>query len=383
MEPMICRDNYILTQEFLAYLAESVSPKSAERYRFYLRHLLLWAMDIPLSKASSIQPDFTSYVAGIASPGGGSLARESRKKIFNLARQFFEWAKMECPSEFQAIKVTWIKRLHVPSSSVEIGSHTHVDLALLADDSETLDTNHAFVKLEEAWALANLPKREGDLAHWRDCAMAAFLYLSAARANAAVTIPIGAVHFDKLKIRQWTMLGVKTKNSKSATTYLHNIPELIEVAASWDAYVRARLPLSAPWYAPINNQWGDQQLSNEPIGKNRGVGLDKRLRILFAEAGLPYKSAHAFRHGHAVYGLQRCRTIADYKALSLNMMHDGLEITDSLYVHLSNKEIGERIHAFTDQAGLELDTDFMNFLAKLSKEDKLKAISFLARELAK
>ncbi len=131
----------------------------------------------------------------------------------------------------------------------------------MLDDLDTPDTNLEFVTLEEVITLANLPKGEDDLANWRDCAMAAFLYLTAARATAAVTIPIGAVHFDKGKIRQWPNLGVKTKNGKIATTFMHNIPELIEVAQSWDIFARTKLPLTSPWYAPIENHWGDQQLS--------------------------------------------------------------------------------------------------------------------------
>ncbi len=73
----------------------------------------------------------------------------------------------------------------------------------MLDDSDPPDTNLEFVTLEEVTTLAIFPKSEDDLANWRDCAMAAFLYLTAARANAAVTIPIGAVHFDKRRIRQW------------------------------------------------------------------------------------------------------------------------------------------------------------------------------------
>ncbi len=342
MEKTIDRKNYLLTREFLTQLTKRVSKKSVERYRFHLRHLLLWAMDNHLSKAKKIEPDFASYVANIIPPLGGTLARESQKKIFILAHRFFEWAKMNYPKEFNGIDSTWIETLSISKAAIKQSPNNTVDLKLLLDDSDTPDTNLEFVTLEEVITLANLPKAEDDLANWRDCAMAAFLYLTAARATAAVTIPIGAVHFDKGKIRQWPNLGVKTKNGKIATTFMHNIPELIEVAQSWDIFVRTKLPLTSPWYAPIENHWGDQQLSSNPVGENRGVGLNKRLRILYSKVGLPYKSAHAFRHGHAVYELMKCRSMADYKALSLNMMHDSLEITDRIYVHMRNKDVSDK-----------------------------------------
>ena len=74
--------------------------------------------------------------------------------------------------------------------------------------------------------------------------------------------------------------------------------------------------------------------------------------------------------------------MADYKALSLNMMHDSLEITDSIYVHMRNKDVSDRIHSFTAQANLEPGRDLMAFLESLSIDDKRDALIFLAKHLA-
>jgi integrase len=76
---------------------------------------------------------------------------------------------------------------------------------------------------------------------------------------------------------------------------------------------------------------------------NRCLALDKRLRLLFARAGLPYRSAHKFRHGHAVYGLLRAQTMADNKALSENMMHADIRTTDDTVAMLSSEEVWKRI----------------------------------------
>jgi hypothetical protein len=40
------------------------------------------------------------------------------------------------------------------------------------------------------------------------------------RAGAFSTLPISAVDLSSRTIKQWPALGVKTKNGKSATTYL-------------------------------------------------------------------------------------------------------------------------------------------------------------------
>jgi hypothetical protein len=64
-------------------------------------------------------------------------------------------------------------------------------------------------------------------------------------------MPLAAVNIAKRMIRQWASLGVRTKNNKTATTYLLELPDLIGVAEEWDSYVRARLPVSAIWFTLI------------------------------------------------------------------------------------------------------------------------------------
>lgn len=59
--------------------------------------------------------------------------------------------------------------------------------------------------------------------------------------------------------------------------------------------------------------------------------------------GLSYHSPHKFRHGHIQYGLARSKTIADYKVVSLNVMHASMEITDEFYSNLNDGELESRI----------------------------------------
>jgi integrase len=162
------------------------------------------------------------------------------------------------------------------------------------------------------------------------------LFLSGARASAFTTLPVSAVDLPDRALRQWPDLGVATKNGKRATTFLLPIPQLLSVAQAWDDVIRPNLPTAAPWYTPIAAYWGGQSLEESSPGKNRHQALDKRLRKLSDLAGLPYKSAHKFRHGHAVYGLLKAQTMADYKAVSMNLMHHDIKITDSIYAPILN-----------------------------------------------
>ena len=165
----------------------------------------------------------------------------------------------------------------------------------------------------------------------RDQAAAALLFVSGMRASALVTLPISALDLENLTVRQWPELGVHTKNGKKATTFLLNIPDILTPIHRWDALVRLALPPTAPWYTPIEHNWGEQYLSSKAPGKTRIHALEKRLRLLFTQAQMEFKSPHKFRHGHAVFGLLHAQTMADYKAVSMNLMHDNIEITDSTY----------------------------------------------------
>lgn len=361
MELLINRGNYLLVQKYLQALAEEcqLNPQSIQRYRFYLRHVLIWANQTPFAQAAGIRPSIFAFL------GLQRLAGESQKKIIGQARKFFEWCKSNQAAQFDALPAPWLMKLKYKKKSIHQPK----------DESD-------FVSLEEAIRLATLPGGEGDLAHWRDCAMAARLFLSGERASAAVSSPISAIQLDDLSLRQWPELGVKTKNGKKATTYLMNIPPLLDVMRSWDAFVRVNLPPTAPWYAPINNQWGEQALSEAKPGKNRHVALNKRLRLLFDQAGLPYKSAHKFRHGHAAYGLMHSTSMADYKAVSLNLMHDSLEITDSTYVHIHQAELRNRIAALPNVSTMVSDDEFSTLLSAIPAQDIPKAIIFLAQKVA-
>src|SRR5512138_461217 len=96
---LVYRGNFLLVQEYLAYLLQvkMKNPKSVERYRFWLNHLLLWAMEIPLQRASSISPPFSDYVRR------KNFAQESQKKVVETARAFLRWAKLYHDKKFACL----------------------------------------------------------------------------------------------------------------------------------------------------------------------------------------------------------------------------------------------------------------------------------------
>lgn len=364
---MINRDNYLLVKSHLSYLGEveQLCPSSLDRYWSYLRHLLLWAGEIPLNKSASIRPIFPTYIASLSGRTEPQvLAAATQMKIVATARRLFLWAKMHGHKNFTQLTMDWIETLR-PARSLHSSS------------------DHVYVTLEEAVQLATFPVDPMDLALRRDQAAVAMLFLSGARGGAFASLPIEAVDVEARHICQWPDLGVRTKNCKKATTFLLPIPKLLEVVAAWDDLVRRELPPSALWYASINNRWGEQSLtSNIPV-KTRNQMLTKRLRKLFLIAGLDYKSAHKFRHGHAVYGLQHAQTMADYKAVSMNLMHNDIKVTDSIYAPILSDEVKSRIDSLVNQSMSLPDDELEAYFQSLSNEQLSRALVIIAERLSR
>lgn len=369
---MIERQNYIKTRKHLTYLDEvmQLNPASLERYKFYLRHLLIWAGERDFKDVQNFRPTLPAYLSTRPGKDGeGILAGVTQKKILDTSKRFFRWAKSTYPREFAGLPAVWIDTLRLtrqPQSTSE----------------------NIFVSEHEVRQLIAYPSQPDDLALIRDQASAALLFLSGMRGSAFVTLPISALDLDNLSVRQWPDLGVHTKNTKKATTFLLNIPELLESVRRWDMIVRPALPPSTPWYAPISHCWGEQSLSNEEPGKCRLNGLEKRLKLLFNLAKLEFKSPHKFRHGHAVYGLLHAKTMADYKAVSMNLMHDSIEITDSTYAPMLSSDVQERItrlsgktESMPEKDKPLVDQEIETYLNSLGKENLGRALVFIAGKL--
>ena len=104
-----------------------------------------------------------------------------------------------------------------------------------------------------------------------------------------------------------------------------------------------KLQLDRSAETAIDVSCGSQVLTAAEPSRFRNSGLGDNMRELFRRAGLPPLSPHAFRHGHATHALKMAKDVADLKAVSMNLRHSSLTITDSIHAVLSDKNMGERI----------------------------------------
>jgi hypothetical protein len=138
------------------------------------------------------------------------------------------------------------------------------------------------------------------------------------------------------------------------------------------------------WYTPTVTHWGEQTLSAGAPGKNRNLALAKRMHHLFEVAGVPYQSPHKFRHGHAVYALQHAKTMADYKAVSMNLMHEDIRVTDGIYAPLAGNEVQQRIAGLTHSTPTvsTVNADLGALIRTLSTSQLSDALIAIAQQVA-
>jgi integrase len=236
-------------------------------------------------------------------------------------------------------------------------------------------TEHEYYSLDDLKKIAST--KPETLAERRGIAAMAFLYLTGMRVGAFLTLLISCVDLRQKKIYQVTSMGVRTKFHKASVTTFLNIPELIEVVKDWDEEVRTLFPSQQTWYAPIRPQRegkGQFFITEEVASPYRGKELRREMKSVCVRAGVVFRSAHKLRHGPAVFGIKNSKNIKELKAISQNMMHSSISVTDSIYGNLS----GEDFIATVSKLGVQPDDqsdgvsgDLLKALIKLSGNPEL------------
>ena len=98
------------------------------------------------------------------------------------------------------------------------------------------------------------------------------------------------------------------------------------------------------WFAPLSANSGGIDFSLKKLGGSRHDRVRKSLQTWLPSVGVNYHKPHNFRHGHAVFSLKTAKTISDLKAISLNLMHSDIKVTDSVYAVLSNLDVKDIIN---------------------------------------
>jgi len=345
---MINKKNWQQMKKFLDYriTIDQITKGSLKKEQTHMRYVLQWAGDQSYKQVMNIRPTLPEYLLSNRLDGDkGKLSALYVKKVLATARLFFSWLS-DNEKGYRHIKQAWIRTIKVKR---------------ITDAPKTKEA----VTLEEICSIAASPANS--LLERRARAAAVFLFLSGMRIGAFVTLPIQAVDIPNRKVIQYPSLGVRTKNRKYGITYLLDIPELLKVVQKWDDEVRARLPPNGFWFAPFSPETGKIDSNIVSIGEHRDRLARRNIKAWLISVGLRYHSPHKFRHGHIHYGSARSKTIEDFKAVSMNVMHSSMKITDEFYSNLNSDEIQKRIERLgeekenTDYSELQLFKEFLNW----------------------
>jgi integrase len=85
-------------------------------------------------------------------------------------------------------------------------------------------------------------------------------------------------------------------------------------------------------------------------------------------------SPHKFRHGHAVYAVKMAKDVSALKAVSQNLTHENLSITDGVYGVLSETDVRQQIATLgngtaNSEDAQELRSLVGRLLVKLERSD--------------
>lgn len=343
---MINKTNWRLVNKFLSYRlnVDQLSKGSMRTQEIHTRYLLEWAQDTSFRNAPTIRPTFPQYLLeNRISDKEGQLSPVYIKKTLATARLFFTWLS-DNEAGYKQFKQAWIKTLKAKR---------------LAE----VQKNKEYVTLQEIMAIASRPVNS--VWERRTRASLIFLYLSGMRINAFVSLPVRAVDIANRCVYQYPEFGVRTKNNKSAKTFLLDIPELLKIVKEWDTEVRASG--SHLWFAPLSPETGLINPSIVEAGEHRHAIARRNFRKWLKQEGLPYYSPHKFRHGHIHYGLEHAENIADFKAVSMNAMHSNMEITDTFYSVLQDDEVKQRISNLNKKGKPQDKSEVVKILKDLIK----------------
>jgi len=321
---MISRKNWKAVRKYIEYrtAVDQLQERSIEQDWIRLRHLLIWADEKDFSLAPTIRPTFPEYIKSRKKEKNGeALSPEYAKKIVRTAKNFFLWLRMNC-SGYSALKDSWLATLKLQRMNDKTRNYKAVDI-------------------EQIKLLAQV--RTTDLWEKRIQAAIIFMFLTGIRVGAFVSLNLESVDLEKRLVYQWSELGVKTEFGKRITTVVLDVPDLLEIVREWDRKVRLAIPNNGYWFAQISPMYGTLDSNYVKISKYRSSRVYKDLERWLELHGLPKFTPHQLRHGNAVYSLKMCKDVADLKAVSQNLGHSSLAVTDGVYGILPKEDVFERI----------------------------------------
>lgn len=189
----------------------------------------------------------------------------------------------------------------------------------------------------------------------RNAAIVAFLMISGARDGAVASLRLKHINLVDGSVFQ-DAREVKTKNSKSFTTYFMPVdPIYTDCFFAWVEHLRSTLLFGPddPLFPPpemgvVDGQFAIVGLKRE-IYQNANA-LRTIVKQAFENAGLPAFAPHSFRKTLTKWADTHYPTREAFKAFSQNIGHESVVTTVSVYCPVTTERQGELIKALKTTA---------------------------------
>ncbi len=322
-------------RQYLIHVRRNRQNSVDVKLSYITNHLAGWCKGKSVLNAEKFTSSFSFYIES------KRLSPNYTDNICDTVRQFFTWLRQEHKPD---ISLVWIEGIRPMNRD------------------ELVPTEVDYADLETVREIANAPATT--LKHKRIRALIVFLFLSGARVSAAVTLPLSAINWEERSVKQWPSLGVKTKGGKAATTHLLNIPDLIDVCKQWADLVESGRGLL--FFAPLTSS--KPRIKASASVQNVGAtaaNARSHMREYLKKIGQTYRRPHIWRHSHAIWGLMNSKSPAERKAISQNLMHGSLAITDSVYSQLKAQDRQKLINQITPRDSPKSRTALLNQIQSL------------------
>lgn len=187
----------------------------------------------------------------------------------------------------------------------------------------------------------------------RDRALFAFLMLTGARIGAVASLKLKHVNLPEQHVRQ-DAREVATKNAKTIDTWFFPVDRAyLECFTDWLTFLKVDKlfgPEDALFPKPLVGLKEGQGFANLGLSRkcySSTAQLNRVIRTAFAKVQLPEYTPHSFRKTLFLYGAERCETLEQLKAWSLNLGHEHLATSYQSYLPMTRQRQREVLSAMS------------------------------------
>lgn len=249
-------------------------------------------------------------------------------------RNFLEWLSMQTGYKSK-----------ISLADVELLSLSHNEL-----NSINKKIINDFPTFEQAKAIFESINPLNDVDK-RDKALISFAVLTGMRAEALMTISIGAINVDKMEVFQSKQNNTKTKFGKDILSKIFNFDDEMQACfLEWYRYLKEIKLFSNtdPLFPKTKARQTEDNLSFihdeiEPYFWQSNSSISNVFKERAKKASMPAFSPHKYRHLSIYLALQKCRNGLEIKVISQHFGHEDVRTALETYSNLSPMQLSETL----------------------------------------